>query len=122
MKLGTFVTKADKIIELPKFKTHGYMFITGACKIPFGHVPGMTKGKLHAQYPKRADFADMMLDVDPPDILIEPPLGEVGFMDFHRAKEGIEAGYIATAAALEENADVLKSGIDRVIDRLRKRR
>ena len=38
---------------------------------------------------------------EPPDILIEPKLGNVGTLEFHRAKEAIAAGYAAALKALE---------------------
>lgn len=58
-----FIYDADKIIALPKFKTHTYQYMTLACKIMYGAIPGLTKGKYHAQFPKRETFADMMLDI-----------------------------------------------------------
>ena len=38
---------------------------------------------------------------EPPDILIEPRLGNIGTLEFHRAKEAIAAGYAAALKALE---------------------
>jgi len=32
---------------------------------------------------------------EPPDVLIRPRVGNIGFMDFHRASEAISAGYAA---------------------------
>jgi len=58
-----FMLKADRIIALPKLKTHSLQYMTLACKIMYGAIPGLTKAKYHAQFPKRATFADMMLDV-----------------------------------------------------------
>lgn len=58
-----FVLEADKIIALPKLKTHSFQYLTLACKIMYGAIPGLTKAGYHAQFPKRASFADMMLDV-----------------------------------------------------------
>ncbi|MCP4579452.1 MAG: DUF362 domain-containing protein [Deltaproteobacteria bacterium] len=58
-----FVLNADKIIALPKLKTHSLQYMTLACKIMYGAVPGLTKAKYHAQFPRRAAFADMMLDI-----------------------------------------------------------
>ena len=54
---------ADKVIALPKLKTHSFQYMTLACKIMYGAVPGLTKAKYHAQFPRRASFADMMLDI-----------------------------------------------------------
>ncbi len=58
-----FVLEADKIIALPKLKTHSLQYMTLACKIMFGAIPGLTKAKYHAQFRKRAAFADMILDI-----------------------------------------------------------
>ena len=38
---------------------------------------------------------------EPPDILVEPKLGNVGTLEFHRAKEAIAAGYAAAMQALD---------------------
>ena len=38
---------------------------------------------------------------DPPDVLISPRLGQIGWFDFHRAREAIEIGATATQRALE---------------------
>jgi len=58
-----FVLKADKVIALPKLKTHSFQYLTLACKIMYGAVPGLTKAKYHAQFPRKAAFADMLLDI-----------------------------------------------------------
>ena len=39
--------------------------------------------------------------IDPPDLVIRPKFDNFMFLDFHRAKEAIEAGYSATLVALE---------------------
>ena len=38
---------------------------------------------------------------DPPDVIISPRLGHVGWFDFHRAQEAIEIGARAAERALE---------------------
>jgi len=58
-----YVLNAGKIIALPKLKTHSFQYMTLACKIMYGVVPGLTKAKYHAQFPRRVSFADMMLDI-----------------------------------------------------------
>jgi uncharacterized protein (DUF362 family) len=58
-----FVLNADKVIALPKLKTHSFQYMTLACKIMYGVVPGLIKAKYHAQFPSRVGFADMMLDI-----------------------------------------------------------
>ena len=37
---------------------------------------------------------------EPPDILVEPKLGNIGTLEFHRAKEAMAAGYAAAMQAL----------------------
>ena len=59
----TYVLDADKVIALPKIKTHSFQYLTLACKIMFGAIPGLTKAKYHAQFPTRTAFADMLLDI-----------------------------------------------------------
>ena len=39
---------------------------------------------------------------DPPDVMINPRLGHVGWFDFHRAQEAIEVGARAAERALDE--------------------
>lgn len=58
-----FALEADRVIALPKLKTHSMQYMTLACKIMYGVVPGLTKAKYHAQFPRKAHFADMMLDI-----------------------------------------------------------
>lgn len=68
-----FVLNADKIIAVPKIKTHSYMIMTLATKIMYGVVPGLTKAKYHSLFFKRAAFADMLLDVlsfTTPDLIV----------------------------------------------------
>ena len=44
---------------------------------------------------------------DPPDVMINPRIGHVGWFDFHRAQESIEAGARAAERALEEIGEAL---------------
>ena len=39
---------------------------------------------------------------DPPDVMISPRLGHIGWFDFHRAQEAIDVGARAAERALEE--------------------
>ncbi len=68
-----FVLNADKIIALPKLKTHSLMIMTLATKIMYGAIPGMTKARYHSMYFTQKGFADMLLDVlsvVPPELII----------------------------------------------------
>lgn len=42
---------------------------------------------------------------EPPDILVEPDVGNIGTLDFQRAPEAMEAGYAATLRALAESSE-----------------
>jgi len=57
------VHDADLVISLAKAKTHGFMAMTGCVKNMFGCIPGMGKPRLHRTYPKREDFAKMLVDI-----------------------------------------------------------
>jgi ferredoxin len=73
MPLCNFILNADTIIALPKIKTHSSMIMTLATKNMFGAVPGLTKAKYHALYPRKSSFANMLLDVlsvATPDLII----------------------------------------------------
>jgi len=76
-----FYLNADKTIALPKIKTHSLMIMTLATKIMYGVVPGLTKAKYHALYPKRKAFAEILIDilsVTTPDLYIMD--GVIGMM------------------------------------------
>jgi len=55
--------EADVTIALPKLKTHGLTTITGATKILFGLVPGLTKSGYHSKLADLDRFCDMLLDI-----------------------------------------------------------
>ena len=68
-----YVLHAEKIIAVPKIKTHSYMIMTLATKIMYGGVPGLTKAKYHSLFIRRTAFADMLLDVlsvKKPDLIV----------------------------------------------------
>lgn len=48
-----------------------------------------------------SQIAAFRLKIDPPDVLIRPPVGQLSFMDFHRAEEAIAAGYQSAVQALK---------------------
>jgi uncharacterized protein (DUF362 family) len=58
-----FVIKTDKIISLPKLKTHSLMIMTLATKNMYGVIPGLTKARYHSMFIKRKAFAEMLLDI-----------------------------------------------------------
>ena len=44
---------------------------------------------------------------DPPDVMINPRLGQVGWFDFHRAQEAIDVGARATERVLDEIGEAI---------------
>jgi len=68
-----FVIDADKIISLPKLKTHSLMIMTLAIKNMFGVIPGLTKVRYHSMFIRRKAFAEMLIDIISiikPDLII----------------------------------------------------
>jgi NTE family protein len=50
------------------------------------------------------ELSAMRLEKHPPDILIQPDVGQISFMDFHKAQEAIEAGYESARRKLIRHA------------------
>jgi len=53
----------DKIISVPKLKTHPLTYITAAVKNNLGFIPGLRKTELHLKLPDRESFSEMLLDL-----------------------------------------------------------
>ncbi len=51
----------------------------------------------------QAGLTKSRLTVDPPDILIRPPLAHISFLDFNRGSECIELGYTTAIESLAEH-------------------
>lgn len=62
-EVGRYYTSADVVISLPKLKTHGLMYLTGAMKNLFGAIPGVSKVSYHTRFPDRERFAMMLVDL-----------------------------------------------------------
>ncbi|PKO45712.1 MAG: hypothetical protein CVU29_08410 [Betaproteobacteria bacterium HGW-Betaproteobacteria-22] len=60
-------------------------------------LPGIIGVLLASLYIMQARITQATLRHDKPDILIQPPLGAVRFMEFDRAEEIIEIGYRSAA-------------------------
>ena len=58
------VLEADVIISLPKLKTHMFTGMTAAVKNMFGSIPGFEKATFHSRMPERADFGEMLVDLE----------------------------------------------------------
>lgn len=61
--LARAVFEADVVINLPKFKTHGFTLYTGAIKNFFGTLPGLQKATLHKLYPHPKNFSRVLVDL-----------------------------------------------------------
>jgi len=58
------VTDADRVIVLPKLKTHQLTYYTGAVKILYGYIPGLRKAEYHLHTGTDAEtFSDLLLDL-----------------------------------------------------------
>jgi uncharacterized protein (DUF362 family)/Pyruvate/2-oxoacid:ferredoxin oxidoreductase delta subunit len=57
------VLEADCVINLPKFKTHEFTYLTAAVKNLFGVLPGKTKTGYHATLKNIENFSDMLIDL-----------------------------------------------------------
>ncbi|MBN1871021.1 MAG: DUF362 domain-containing protein [Candidatus Omnitrophica bacterium] len=57
------VMKADKVITIPKLKTHALTAMTGAIKNSFGMVPGLFKLDCHRNHPDPKHFVATIVDV-----------------------------------------------------------
>ena len=71
--ISRVVLEADYIINLPIFKTHIGMMVSGALKNVYGYVAGACKARLHLQAPTSDMFARVVCDVHqvrPPDLHI----------------------------------------------------
>ena len=63
-EIARAVADADALISLPKLKTHGLTYLTGAIKNIFGCIPGKRKALFHAQAGEdRETFAQMLVDL-----------------------------------------------------------
>lgn len=60
LNITSYYKKADIIISLPKFKTHEFMYLTGAIKNLFGLIPGLHKSSCHLSCPSRESFAHLI--------------------------------------------------------------
>jgi len=61
--MASYLFECDKIINLPKMKTHSLMGLTGAVKNMYGMVAGLYKTQRHKDFPAPADFAKVLADV-----------------------------------------------------------
>lgn len=87
--IGKIVKEADKVINLPKLKTHALLLLTLAVKNMYGCIPGTRKAQGHVKTFKAGKeyFAQMILDLN---ALVNPVLTIV---DGVMAMEGMGPGF-----------------------------
>lgn len=54
---------SDRVISIPKFKTHSITVLTAAIKNMFGTVVGLYKAECHSRAPKEEDFARIISNI-----------------------------------------------------------
>ncbi len=69
--------------------------------------PGFSTVMIEAFNIMQDRLTRMRLAGDPPDVHITPHIGQIGWLDFHRAAEAIAAGKAATEKALEPIMDTI---------------
>ncbi len=57
------VLETDVVINLPKFKTHGFTLYTGAVKNLYGTLPGFQKARFHKTLPQPGQFSRILVDL-----------------------------------------------------------
>jgi len=57
------IFESDRVISIPKFKTHGVTILTAAIKNMYGAVVGVYKAECHARAPREEDFAKIIAKV-----------------------------------------------------------
>ena len=87
--IGKIVKEVDKVINLPKLKTHALMLLTLAVKNIYFCIPGTRKAQWHVKTDKagKGYFAQMMLDLN---LLVKPAFTLV---DGVMAMEGMGPGF-----------------------------
>ncbi len=61
--LTTWIDQCDHIVNIPKFKTHNLMVLTGAIKNLYGFVWGTHKTELHKKFFDKSDFSKILVDI-----------------------------------------------------------
>jgi uncharacterized protein (DUF362 family)/Pyruvate/2-oxoacid:ferredoxin oxidoreductase delta subunit len=110
--IASYFFECDKIISLPKMKTHMLMTLTGAVKNMYGAVAGLNKAHLHKKFPAPGEFFNVLTDV------FEAVKPHLVLMDGIVAMDGDgpSAGRLRPAGILIAGADSV--AVDSVFSRL----
>lgn len=63
MPVARQIFDSDRIISIPKFKTHSITILTAAIKNMFGSVVGLYKAECHSRAPREEDFSKVIAKV-----------------------------------------------------------
>ncbi|MDO8536106.1 MAG: DUF362 domain-containing protein [Candidatus Omnitrophota bacterium] len=63
MPIARQIFDCDRVISIPKFKTHSITVLTAAIKNMFGSVVGLYKAECHSRAPKEEDFSAIISKV-----------------------------------------------------------
>ncbi len=61
--LTDWLDKCDRVVSVPKFKTHGYTVLTAGVKNCYGFVVGMNKMKIHGEFPRPQDLCRVFVEI-----------------------------------------------------------
>lgn len=61
--LSALLDECDAVVNVPKFKTHTLMLLSGGIKNLYGLVSGPYKTELHRRYFRPEQFADVLADI-----------------------------------------------------------
>jgi len=89
LTIGKIIKEVDRVINLPKLKTHAFTLLTLSVKNMLGCIPGSRKGQWHVKTYKAGKeyFAQLLLDLN---LLVNPVLTIV---DGVIAMEGMGPGF-----------------------------
>ncbi|MFA5038389.1 MAG: DUF362 domain-containing protein [Candidatus Omnitrophota bacterium] len=93
--LTEWLEKTDRLINVPKFKTHSYTILTAGVKNLFGLVVGMNKMKIHKDFPSPAGLSRALLDI------YESRKPDLTILDGIMAMEGEGPGSCGTVRPME---------------------
>jgi NTE family protein len=101
---GRILGKKNKILEAlnKKIRTLDFPAFTQIMRRAAGDpLPNIFEVLLTSSQIMQAQITASRLKAEPPDILIQPKLGHLRFLDFHRAAEAIFEGYRETKSCIE---------------------
>ncbi len=93
--LASWAFSCDRLINIPKFKTHGFTILTACLKNLFGLVVGMHKMKIHFDHPRAADLSRVIVDI------YEARRPDLNIVDGITAMEGEGPGSAGTLKHME---------------------